>query len=84
MTTAGLGLAFRVLASGDGVWFQGLGVGILKVQTSSWRALINCSYWAFYCTRASTKDFYKLIICSLSIASILAADMGALGLFCIF
>ena len=43
ITTAGLGLMFRVLASGNGVWFWGLGIGILRVWTSSWRALID--YW---------------------------------------
>ena len=59
-------------------------MGILRVQTSSWRALIDYLYWAFYYIRASTKDFYKLIICSLSIASILAADIKASGLFYIF
>ena len=41
ITIAGLGLTFRVLAFSNGVWFQGLGVGILRVQTSSWRASIN-------------------------------------------
>ncbi len=34
--------------------------------------------------RASIKDFCKLVICSLSIASMSVTDMGALGLFCIF
>ena len=33
--------------------------------------------------RVFIKDFYKLIICFLSIANILATDIGALGLFCI-
>ena len=34
ITTASLGLIFHILASGDSVWFWGLGVGILRVQTS--------------------------------------------------
>ena len=59
-------------------------MGILKVQTSSWRASINYSCWAFYYARASIKDFCKLIICSLSTASMSVANIKALGLFYIF